>query len=279
MKNSKLFFRILICLFGMGLLLESMPASAELIRLSPSIFSEEISVPLITKKGDTTTPESISLIVNDDWHSIDGASKTTGGSFLSVHSRFAMSIGITPWNPYSGGAATDLSYYWAITQTGGAPYSGTVPVIIHTAGYVDYYGLSDGGGVGNLFADATFYLIGSTHGYTPSDTKAMPAIDSGYFVPGKYSFNKTFTADIVLDRENRIDLRAYGSGAVWKANGSFAFEAYVDPTIIIDPAFDRKDDFRIIFSNGVSAVPLPSSLTLMLPGILWLAGVFRFKHR
>jgi hypothetical protein len=57
---------------------------------------------------------------------------------------------------------------------------------------------------------------------------------------------------------------------------SSSFQAFADPTLIIDPSFAQASSYTISFSPGVSAVPLPTSSSMLLCGILLITG-FSFR--
>lgn len=73
------------------------------------------------------------------------------------------------------------------------------------------------------------------------------------------SFGSAFTGYAVPGQPIRASLVASVSGGALETSDAFAGVAWTDPVIGISPSCARRDDFRIVFSEGVTAVPEPSS--------------------
>jgi hypothetical protein len=155
-----------------------------------------------------------------------------------------------------------------IVQDAGAPFSGNVPVLISTKGYVS--GASFGGAeIGYLYADATFNWMGSSSRFAADLTNST----------GQRSFDQSFRKFLTPGTEYSVGLRARGQAEV--ETGEMAeMSGWVDPTFVIDPSWSRAGDFSIHFSAGIGpVVPEPSTFALLGLGIAVIAGSARTRRQ
>lgn len=68
-----------------------------------------------------------------------------------------------------------------------------------------------------------------------------------------------------------VTLEASASGGPGASGGSLAASASVDSTIAIDAAFERRDEFRLVYSEGVYGAPEPSAAAGALAAIAAIA--------
>ena len=85
------------------------------------------------------------------------------------------------------------------------------------------------------------------------------------------SFDEEETFDFHPDTVYTVNMALYSHGAGSGADYYYYSELFMDPTIEIDPGFADADKYRVVFSQGVNEVPLPSSLMLLAPAYLGLA--------
>ena len=251
------------------------PANAA--TLPAATFIEQIQYPVAELSGNDAMPEVLSAVVSEDWRAVDAVASTWGGARPEGDARMAMTIDVPGfYRDWFGGSAIDIHYHWSLEQTGGDPYVGLVPVNITARGFAQFIcATGNAGATSEVRAEAAFTEMGSGQGriwqiWAPKD-------EAGRTIVGTGTFDETYTAMIEPGRSNRVDL--YAGAAGWVAgSGSFAVAAWVDPIIVIDPAFARGDDFQLVFSAGVTPVPLPVGIVLFGSGLVVVAGASRRRN-
>jgi len=232
-------------------------ASAE-ITLQQSRFNEYINSSFGSPAGDEVSPETISLVSTvEGWGSVNAFAATSGGGRPRAQVDVLMNIESQSYSSKYVQGIAEIRYYWAVEQVGGPAWSGGVPVDIATQGLASYTIDSvNGPGMQNMYAKAFLETAGDgnrTYNATPCIVDCK--------IPGTFSFDEAFTVDVTLNARNRVQLTA----VVWASlfDGVIDATAWVDPVIVIDPDFARRDDFRIVFGNEVTPVPLPAPALLL----------------
>ncbi len=241
-------------------------ASAE-ITLQQSRFNEYINSSFGSPAGDEVSPETIPLVSTiDGFGSVNAFASTSGGGRPRAQVDVLMDIEPQSFSAKYVQGVSEIRYYWAVEQVGGPAWSGSVPVDIATQGLASYTIDSvNGPGMQNMYARAFLETAGDgnrTYDATPCVVDCK--------IPGTFSFNEAFTADVTLNARNRVQLTA----VVWASlfDGVVDATAWVDPVITINADFARRDDFRIVFGNGVTPVPLPAPVLLLaacVPALAW----------
>ncbi len=162
---------------------------------------------------------------------------------------------------------------WAVEQTGGDPYGGPVPVAVRIAGAVDST-LSEFASLSNLWVRAKIDgrgMGGATH--------AALGGKMGRCTLGPIALDEGFIAQAQVDERYTVALTALASGNVGARDATFSISAWVDPRIEIDPAFARREDFRLVFSSRVTPVPEAAMMSMLLLGLVLTAGAVRRGRR
>jgi hypothetical protein len=150
---------------------------------------------------------------------------------------------------FESGATLDLKYQ--VVAHG--PVGGIAHVLINASGAVT----STGNGSGS-----TFFV---------DDTPGFPAFSEqqgqSWSLSGSFQFNA-----------NQIHLLEIAISAETIGPGSYT--AFVDPTIVLDPAFADSTLFTLEFSPEVAnATPLPAALPLFAGGLGFIGLIARRKNR
>ena len=96
---------------------------------------------------------------------------------------------------------------------------------------------------------------------------------------GPIAFDESFIVQAQVDERYTVALTALGSGNVSARGATFSISAWVDPRIEIDPAFARREDFRLVFSSRVTPVPEAAMMSMLLLGLVLTAAVVRRGRR
>lgn len=239
------------------------PIIAQAVPVPAAGFYEEVTAYPIEKfgynPGTLTIQESIA-----GRGSAEGYAKTTGGLLPTA----SMDFHLTGHDPYgiNGRAIAKTGYYWSIEQVGGAPYYATVPVMVTTSGSVSYDAVGDVK-IGYLYAEAGFNWLSSYGAFKADLTNAVGP-------SGTENFDQSFKKFVGIGNVYSVGLTAWGHAEADDGE-SIHFSAYVDPLIVIDPSFSRASDFRVVFSEGIGAVPLPPTIWLFGSGLLGLISIAR----
>ena len=189
-----------------------------------------------------------------------GYVRTTGGALPRAEGALTMEAIGNPTRIMFGSFSARVYYEWRIEQVGGDPYSGPIPIDVHTRGAVDS-SVTYGASIDNLWAQAKITLPDA-----PSEYHAAVGCSKGDCTYGPISFDDAFSGTALPDTTYVVILTALGSGNVSANRAVLSMSAWVDPTIVISPGFDRAGDFQIVFSEGILPVPEPSELAMLIAG-------------
>lgn len=185
------------------------------------------------------------------------ASLTSTGGALPFSS---LDMNLSGHDPYgiTVRASASLMYYWTVDQVAGDPYYGKIPVLIETHGWVSSSGHGNADVGDDFNATATMSFSGDTDIHKASLAPSPSDLD------GFDSFDHSYRKFVGLEKLFWVSLGVYVLGV---ANGGaeLALSAYVDPLIVIDPAFSRAGDFRLRFSEGIGAAPIPPAAPPAVP--------------
>lgn len=207
------------------------------------------SLPEYFEESETASDESAS-----------GYVRTTGGSLPQAEGALTMQAIGSPTRVMFGSFSARVYYEWRIEQVGGDPFSGPIPVDVHTRGGVDS-SVTTGASIDNLWAQAKITLPDA-----PSEYHAAVGCSKGNCTYGPISFDDAFSGNAQPDTTYVVVLTALGSGNVSADRAVLSMSAWVDPTIVISPGFERAGDFRLVFSEGILPVPEPSELAMLIAG-------------
>lgn len=220
-------------------------------------------------EGDTATPETLSgSALYPGYAYVSGWATTVGGTLPSASGLVNLTVDTDYPNAIFAGIYARVDYYWAVEQLGGDPYAGSVPIDVRARGGLDS-SLFGNAGTGILFAEALIPLPGTAGSHMVNACTTSPC------TTGPMSFDHSFTGMAVIDHVYPVTLTASGSGGAGYVGSTITLSAWVDPIIQISPTFDRRNDFRLVFSNGVSPIPEPASAWLAGAGLLGLVGWLR----
>lgn len=272
--QSGRFFRMLV---GGSFALLSVVARAAVIHpevvLLPSQFREIIGFAGTLAFGDSDAlPENLVLSLDlPEAGLMQGFALTAGGHLPRAEVRYRIDFGTSR---SSAMADSTIEYWFAAEQFDGEPFDGQVPVTISTSGSA-FLSLPDWGTV-------TAQLI------YPGGQFDACAIGSGGCSLPPPSFDETVTITVPANTPQRIIMRVRGqNGGGLPPGGTISIQALVDPAIVIDPAFDLHDQFRLVFSPGLCAnrfcsqpavIPEPVSLALVGAALAGLAVTRRRKQ-
>lgn len=236
------------------------PVSADTIELIDASFIESASV-YNTHMFGTSPALAESVFVNPVFDRGTGSAFAGASGVLPVTAEVSVMLqGADSPAAFGGSGSIQIQFQFAIVPLDdGLP--DTVPIDFSAAGFVS--------------VDASAALVGS-------QTYAMIDFPGGQWRASNCDalgcYNGTFafdeTADLMLLTSNpftvTMNVLSHGQGG----GLDFSYDAYafLDPLIAIDPDFEFRDQYQIIYSAGINPVPLPASVLLMLSGLVILAG-------
>lgn len=230
-----------------------------------SVFQEHIFATGLFHKYSTSDdlPESFA-----DAGTIPGVTgsasvRTLGGALPLAEGRISYTATANPTTSLFGSFEARIYYEWTVERVGGDPFAGTVPIVVRTRGAIERVS-NTYGKVQHLWARAKIVLPDTGRA---SDSHVAPGCTSFVCGPEHASFDDTFRGAATPGASYSVTLDAKGQGYLGADGGSFSIGAWVDPRIEIAPDFDRRDDFRLVFSEGVTPVPEPASAALLAAGL------------
>lgn len=266
--------RPVVFAFAVLAALGSLPARAVVV--PHAVFEEEAGVATIgyVHGIDPAIAETVSFDNRIESLARGTArASTTGGSLPRAETSVDFASE-TNFRYITGGASASVGYYFYLEQTGGTPVTDQIPIDIITRGGIRATA-NETGWISDTYAHALVSI--DTHGVdVPKGVHScIPEPCTGT----PKSFEHAFTGYAVPGQLIQVSLVASVSGGALQSGGAFAGEAWVDPVIGISASYTRRDDFRIVFSEGVTAVPEPSTLWLGGAGFAVLAGARRLRRR
>lgn len=218
-------------------------ASAGLV-LAPARFDE---VTDDVYRGSPAEPESIETVIDVGLGHVVETATTTGGALPTAE------VTITANAGESASASARVEFQFGIEQiVAGSPV--LVPVVVTGAGDADV----SVDGTDGAVASAQLTLSGGG-GEIRTTACAPPENFPGGDCAGN-PFEATLDAAGFPGAVFTVRLDASASGGPAPSSvGSLAASAFVDPVVAIDPSFARRDEFRLLFSEGVNPVPEPNA--------------------
>ncbi len=209
---------------------------------------------------DDTLPESFVESATAADESASGHVRTTGGAFPRAEGALTMQALGNPTRSMPGNFSARIYYERQVEQVGGDPWIGPVPIDVHTRGAVDS-AVTYGASIYKLWAQAQIELPGA-----PPVAHSARACVRGVCVHGPISFDHAFSGHAFPGTAYVVELETLGSGYVSVDRAVLSMSGWVDPGIAISPSFERADDFRLVFSQGIAPVPEPTGLALFVVG-------------
>lgn len=243
-----------------GLLLIPMAAQAGVI-LPAARYRQDLDLP--GPDVHRFVPGNLSYTHTYDGRGYVNASLTSTGGALPFSSLDLKLSGHSP-NGINVIASAALTYYWTVDQVFGDPYFGTIPVLIKTRGWVSSSGHGDADVGDDFNATASFSFPAAT------DIHRANLAPSPSHLDGFDSFDDSYRRFVGLEELFWVSLSVRVQG-VANDGGELSLSAYVDPLMVIDPAFSRAGDFRLRFSDGIGPVSIPPPI-IPEPATWWLLG-------
>lgn len=249
--------------------------AATTVTLAQAVFQENLfATSLFHAFGtDDARPESFAATNDVGFVAGTGMVLASGGALPRVEGALSFSANGNPTTSLFGQFYARVYYEWTVEQVGGDPFTGTVPIDVHTRGAIER-SANTGAKVQNLWAQASIDLPGTG---LPSEHHLARGCIAFICTPGGASFDDSFTGQATPDSVYHVTLLVLGNGYLEADKSAFTMSGWVDPQITIAPDFARRDDFRLVFSSGVLAVPEPSTAWLGLGGLLALLGSARWR--
>jgi len=246
-------------LLALGIFLPSM---ADAATLEQAVFQEYVYAGgLFHGLGvDDTLPESFVESATAADESASGNASTTGGAFPRAEGAITMRAIGNPTRSMAGNFSARAYYEWQLEQLGGDPWTGPIPIDVHTRGAVDS-SVTYGASIYNLWAQAQIDLPGA-----PPAAHSARACVRGVCTYGPIAFDHAFSGHAFPGTAYVVELETLGSGYVSVDRAVLSMSGWVDPGIVISPTFERAGDFRVVFSRGIAPVPEPTELALLVVG-------------
>lgn len=225
-------------------------------------------------------------------------------------------VGIGPGFNFHAEASARIEYfaYAQALDNAAGEFAGDMPLLIHAKGATSasYASTQPVFGVGGYAGASATMWMDYDDGYTlqrfaPDDTQYTNPIQDGIFFdfsswddlsnkdPNSRSAAAKFTTrtrikigpgysnslhvTLIAGASAQVEAAAFGNGKTVESGASAS--AWIDPVIVIDPAWAYADRFELQYSPAVtqgalpSAVPLPAAAPLLLIGL----GVLRIAAR
>jgi len=212
------------------------------IMLLPARFDEVLDQ---VYRGAQADPESFDDVVDGgQGHAVMHAA-TTGGALPTA------AVSITADSFESASASARVDFQVAVEQIVAGSLV-AVPIVVTSAG--DASVTVDGSGGALAAARITVTGAGETRTTACAPPENYPGAECG----GE-PFDATLDVAALPGAVLTVTIEALASGGPGASGGSLAASASVDPIVAIDPAFPRRDEFRLVFSAGVNPVPEPTA--------------------
>lgn len=202
-----------------------------------------------------------------------GWAATSGGS-LPMAAAHADVTSETVFRDMWSGSSASVNYYFYLEQIGGTPVTEQIPIDFVTRGGI-VASATEHAWVSDVYAHALVYVDTHDVDIPQGVHSCIPAPCSGT----PKSFEYAFTGYAIPEQLVRVSLIASVSGGTSRPGAKFSGDAWVDPVIGISPTYARRDDFRLVFSEGVTAVPEPSTAWLGGIGMLVLGAALGVRRR
>jgi len=236
----------------------AVPASAN--SLAPATFVEYAGIFGTAKEGnDQYLAESVSLhLAVPGGGGGDAFARATNMPPVSAEAGLQIDLG---QGNFGATSTVQTRYQFAVEPLApGLPQ--IVPVNLSASGLVSV-------DTNSSFISHTFARIDHPGGQWQADN-----YDAYGSYTGVFSFDKSQTLNLPVNTAQTISI--YVLTHAQPPGTYYNTRAFLDPLIEIDPAFPDRDQFRIVYSEGILPVPVPSSVWLLTSGLLSLAGFRRF---
>ncbi len=164
-------------------------------------------------------------------------------------------------------AEARVEYYVAVAPLSGDPDDHTpVPLVVTVRGHADADGPHPTGG-GNTTVSFALSMA--------------PGINQMANAPVGFSgYDATIKTFIVPNIAYQVFLRSRGTVSIGLTefnSGTAEFQAVADPLIVIDPEFELRDQYELVFSSNL--VPLPGAAWFFLTALAAAASRMRLRSR
>lgn len=235
------------------------------IELTPASFEEEVGVYYFDWAfGESNlVAESVVQNLTGGWGDAMGWSITsnilpgTAEAGVVLHGSGSAGWGATAY-------AITVYQYAVVPSNPLEELPDVVPVIFSTSGSVDV--ATDLSSIGETFSRIDY----------PGGQFQASNCDAYGCYEGNFSFNESVTLQTPVNTAQGVTMYVR-THAESNTNFQFSSRAVADPYIMIDPAFQYYDKFKIVYSAGIipNVIPEPGSFFLMAVGLIPLLG----RHR
>jgi hypothetical protein len=226
-----------LCMWGIA------SVQAAVVMLPEARYQADLNFPLpaehLPAVGSISIDRRLVTGTGVDRGHVRATAGTTDG--LTPTAAISVELSGTGHGANSADAVASLIYYWKVEQVAGPPRS-TAQVRIHVEGEVS--SALAGDAEASVYAEAVIFFIGSHASFVAGMKPGVPFTGN--------SFDRTFTRQVSTQSEFWTTLFARGTARVSAddAPGTARMDAFADPLIEIDPAWEHASDFRVVFSSG-----------------------------
>ncbi len=252
-------FQRLVVIAGCCAAAQIDPARAHAqVVLQPAHFDEVLDD---VYRGAQAEPEAFDAVIDVGFGHVVEHAATTGGALPTA------AVTISATSTESASAFARVEFQFAVEQIGAGSVV-LVPILVMGAGDADVSVTGSDGAI----AFAGLALSGGG-GETRTTACAPPENWPGGDCAGD-PFEATLDAAGFPGTVFTVTLEAFASGGAAPSNiGSLTASASVDPIVAIDPSFARRDEFRLVFGEGVNPVPEPGAGAGAIAAITAIAAI------
>ncbi|MGE0485655.1 MAG: hypothetical protein AB7Q81_16035 [Gammaproteobacteria bacterium] len=267
MTSRLVLYRCRVCTIGFAVLVFGALSAQAAIVLDPATFNQLVSV-----GGNSTVQTAPGTILVNEFPGYPRGTGTATSTATDVvplltEARVAL-LGADSPAAYGGTASARINFEFALQAGGGGTPGSLVPVNITTAGLVGLDITAGAAGSASGTASAILQIPGVITLRADRSCSGGFGLVMNCSSNDGESFGGTFAAMLQEGRTYTAELNV----SVHGQGGGLGFltvaHAMVDPTITVVAPF--AGDYQVVFSPGISLVPVPAALPLLVGGLVVL---------